>query len=169
MTSERLGNTDLLSVERYELRNIFRWFYWWIWQSTWQSKDFVTLRWWWYNSNGVSSRICVRIVWICLGVELVRSTQGWNVSFWGLEENSVWTLKWTTLVGIFGKIIFTPAVTSYYQVHALNADAHLSSALLCYFRCSWCRNLTGINCILHWIALTLSTLQMGITLVTVVA
>ena len=39
MTSERLGNTDLLSGERYELKNRFRWFRWWIWQSTWQSKD----------------------------------------------------------------------------------------------------------------------------------
>jgi len=26
---------------------------------------------------------------------------------------------------------FTPTVTSCYQVHALNADAHLSAALLC--------------------------------------
>jgi len=39
MTSERLGNTDLLSVERYELKNTIRWFCWWIWQSTWQSKQ----------------------------------------------------------------------------------------------------------------------------------
>jgi len=38
------------------------------------------------------------------------------------------------------------------QVHALNAEAHLSAVLLCYFRCSWwCRNLAVINCILHWI------------------
>jgi len=29
-------------------------------------------------------------------------------------------------LGIFGKISFTPAVTSCFQVHALNADAHLS-------------------------------------------
>jgi len=35
MTSERLSNTDLLSIERYELKDIFRWFRWWIWQSTW--------------------------------------------------------------------------------------------------------------------------------------
>jgi len=41
--------------------------------------------------------------------------------------------------------------TSYYQVHVLNADAHLSAALLCYFRCNWCRNLAAVNCILHWI------------------
>jgi len=36
------------------------------------------------------------------------------------------------LVGTFCKISFTPAVTSCYQVHALNADAHLSAALPCY-------------------------------------
>jgi len=45
------------------------------------------------------------------------------------EENSVWIIKWTTLLGIFCKICFTPAVTSCYHVHA---DAHLSAALLCY-------------------------------------
>jgi len=54
-------------------------------------------------------------------------------------------------------------------VYALNADAHLSAALLCYFRRNWCRNLAVVNCILHWIILTLSSLQMGITLVIVVA
>ena len=85
------------------------------------------------------------------------------------EENSVWILKWTPLLGIFCKISFTPAVTSCYQAHALNADAHLSAALLCYFWWNRCRNLAAVNCILHWIVLTLSTLQMGITLVIVVA
>jgi len=40
--------------------------------------------------------------------------------------------KINNFVGIFFKINFTPAVTSCCQVHALNADAHLSAALLCY-------------------------------------
>jgi len=35
-------------------------------------------------------------------------------------------------VRIFCKISFTLPVTSCYQAHALNADAHLSAALLCY-------------------------------------
>jgi len=83
----------------------------------------------------------------------VRSTQGWKVSFWASEQNSVWVLKWTTLLGIFCKIGFTPAA-SYYQVHVLNADAHLPAALLCYFRCYWCRNLAAVHCILQWIILT---------------
>ena len=39
MTNERLGNTDLLSTEGYTLKNIFTWFHWLIWQSTWLSKD----------------------------------------------------------------------------------------------------------------------------------
>ena len=34
MTSERLGNTDLLWIERYKLKNLFRWFCW-MSQSTW--------------------------------------------------------------------------------------------------------------------------------------
>jgi len=73
----------------------------------------------------------------------------------------------TSLLGIFCKISFPPAVTSYYQVHALNADAQLSAALLCYFKCKLCRNLAAVNCMLHWIVLTLFTLQMDITLVIV--
>ena len=42
-----------------------------------------------------------------------------------------------------------------------------TATLLCYFRCRCCRNLAAVNCILHWIDLTLSTLQMGMTLVIV--
>jgi len=30
-----MGNIDLLSIERYELKNRFRWFGWWIWKWTW--------------------------------------------------------------------------------------------------------------------------------------
>jgi len=44
------------------------------------------------------------------------------------EENSVWIIKSTTLLGIFCKISFKPTVTSCCQVHA---DAHPSPALLC--------------------------------------
>jgi len=40
MTSENwVTLIDPLSVEKYELKKRFRWFRWWIWQSTWQSKD----------------------------------------------------------------------------------------------------------------------------------
>jgi len=42
---------------------------------------------------------------------------------------------------------------------------HLSAALLRYFKCNWCRNLAALHCILHWIVLTLPTLQMDITLI----
>jgi len=35
MTSDRLSNTDLFWGERYELKNRFKWFRRWIWQSTW--------------------------------------------------------------------------------------------------------------------------------------
>jgi len=97
-----------------------------------------------------------------------KSKQGWKVSFWGsVRGNSVWILKWTTLLGIFCKLRFTPTLTSCCQVHALNADSHLFAALLCCLRCNWCQNFAAVNCILHWIVLILSTLQMGITLVTV--
>jgi len=100
--------------------------------------------------------------------DIHKSTQGWKVSFWeSVRGKSVWIL--TILLRIFCKISFTPAVTSCYQVYALNADAHLFAALLCYFRCNWWRNLAAVCYILHWIALTLSMLQMGITLVIAVA
>jgi len=72
------------------------------------------------------------------------------------EENSVWIIKWTTLLGIFCEVSFTPAITSCYQVHA---DAHLYAALLCYLWCSWCRNLAAVKCIMYWIVLTLSMLH----------
>jgi len=85
------------------------------------------------------------------------------------EDNLVWILKWTTLLVTFCKICFTLSVTSCYQVHTLNADAHLSTALLCYLRWNRCRNLAAVNCIMHWILLTIFTLQIGITLAKVVA
>jgi len=71
------------------------------------------------------------------------------------EENSVWILKWTTLLAIFCKISFTPAVTSCCQIHTLNADVHLCRAAM-LLRCNCYRNLAAVNCILHWIVLTLS-------------
>jgi len=87
----------------------------------------------------------------------------WKSSFQDQsEENSVWILKYTTLFGRFCKATFMPAIASWYQVLVLNADAHIpiSAARLCYFRCHWCRNITVVNCIVHWIVLTLSTLEM---------
>ena len=72
------------------------------------------------------------------------------------EENSVWITKWTTLLGMFCKISFTPTVTSCCQVHA---DAHLSVALLCYLGATGAETSLLFNCILHWIVLTLFTLH----------
>jgi len=72
------------------------------------------------------------------------------------EENSVWIIKWMTLLGIFCKISCTPTVTSCYQVHA---DAHISAALLSNYRYNWCRKIDAVNCVLHWIVLTLTTLH----------
>jgi len=53
------------------------------------------------------------------------------------EENSVWILKWITLLGMFCKISLTPAVTSCHQAHALKSmHTFLPAALLCYFWCN---------------------------------
>jgi len=46
------------------------------------------------------------------------------------EEKSIWILKWITLLGIFCKISFTPAVTSCSRYTPPNAD--VTAALLCY-------------------------------------
>jgi len=49
---------------------------------------------------------------------------------------------------IFCEITFMPAVTFCYQVHPPKTDTHIpTAALLCYFRCNWCRNLSAVNCI----------------------
>jgi len=71
-------------------------------------------------------------------------------------ENSVWIIKWTPLLGIFCKICFPPTVASCYQVHA---DAHLSAELLCYLGATGAATSLLLNCILHWIVFTLSTLH----------
>ena len=82
-----------------------------------------------------SLSICLNVFWFgasaCFAYDKThKSTQGLKSAFEDQsEENSVWIIKWTTLLGIFCKISFTPAVTSCYHVHA---DAHVSAALVCY-------------------------------------
>ena len=75
------------------------------------------------------------------------------------EEIPVWIVKWTTLLGIFCKISITTAVTSCYQVHALNPDAHLSAVLLRYLGATGTETSLLLTVYLHWIILTLSTLH----------
>ena len=58
------------------------------------------------------------------------------------EEHSVWIIKWTTMLGIFCKIHFTPAVISFYHVHA---DAHPICGADMLLRCNWCRNLDAVK------------------------
>jgi len=53
------------------------------------------------------------------------------------EEISCEYWKYSTLLEIFCKISFTPAVTSCYQVHD---DAHLSAALICYLDATGAEN-----------------------------
>ena len=66
------------------------------------------------------------------------------------EENSVWIIKSTTLLGIFCKISFTPTVTSWYHVHA---DAGISAALVCYLDATGAETSMLLNCILHGLAI----------------
>jgi len=77
--------------------------------------------------------ICLNLFWFRASARFTydkthKSTQGLKSAFKDQsEENSVWIIKWTTLLGIFCKISFTPAVTSCYHVHA---DTHVSAALV---------------------------------------
>ena len=113
-----------------------------------------------------SLSICRNLFWFrgsaCFAYEKTIINQSWveKSAFEDQsEENFSVNIKMNDFVGNILQISFTPTVASCYQVHPLNADAHLSAALLCYFRCHWCRNLAAVNCILHWIVLTLSTLH----------
>ena len=70
----------------------------------------------------------------CIANNLKKKAKCWLCA--ALEKFLRTPMQWTTLLGIFYKISFTPALTSCYQVRALNADAPLSAALLYYFRCN---------------------------------
>jgi len=76
------------------------------------------------------------------------------------EENSVWRIKWTTLLGIFCKISFTPTVTSCCHVHA---DAHLSAALVCYLDATGTETSLLLNCILQGCGECMLTLSLPLS------
>jgi len=63
LTTETLGNTDLLSVERYELKNRFRWFRWWISQSTIKELSYIEVM-MIFNSNVDCAGSCARIIFL---------------------------------------------------------------------------------------------------------
>jgi len=56
------------------------------------------------------------------------------------------------------------AITSCYQVHTQNADAHIpicgGALLVLVPLVDWCRNVAAVNCMVHWKILTLPTLHM---------
>ena len=57
-------------------------------------------------------------------------------------------IKMNNFVGNILQNKFTPAITCCDQVHAPKTDTHIpTAALLCYFRCHWCQNLSEVNCI----------------------
>jgi len=93
---------------------------------------------------------CLNLFCFAYDKTVINQRRGWNVRVWGsVRENSVWIMNWTTLLGIFCKINFTPAVKSCYQVYALNDDAYLSAALLCYLGATGAE--TSMLLTAHWI------------------
>ena len=73
-----------------------------------------------------------------------------------LEENSVWIIKWTTLLGIFCKIKFYACC--YILLSGTRRCTPICGAAM-LLRWNWFRNLDAAYCILQWIVLILSTLH----------
>jgi len=71
-----------------------------------------------------------------------------NYFVWNILQHKFYACYYILLSGTRPKRRFTPIC---------------SAAML--LRCNWCWNLAAVNCILHWIVLNLSKLQMDITLV----
>jgi len=86
---------------------------------------------WWesYYSLSICLNLFRGIACFAYGKTVINQCRVEKSPFEGQsEENSVWILKWTTLLGIFCKIGFTPAVTFCYQVHTPKTDTHIPTA-----------------------------------------
>jgi len=162
---------DLLSLERYELKNRSGWFvdevdsqkvklHW--------GDDYIKFKW------ILSRDLCENYIAHCLfclnlfrfrvsacfadGKAVINQRRVEKSAFENQsEEILVWMLKWTTLLGIFWEYKF------YACCHILLSSTHpkrrctsICGAAWLLYRCNWCRNHAVVNCI-HCIVLTLST------------
>jgi len=117
-------------------------------------------------------------IWIFLGLELVRvslvtrqsSMQGWEGSVWGsVRGKFIVNIKMNDFVwNMLQNMFYVCCYILLSRTRPKRRCAPICDAAILLW-CNWCRNLTAINYIQYWIVLTLSTLQMGTTLVIIVA
>jgi len=86
-----------------------------------------------------------------------KSTQGWKVSLW---ESIRGKFSVNNKINDFvANILQTKFYACCYILLSRTRRCTLICGAAVLLRCNWCRNLAAVNCILHWIVLTLSTLH----------
>jgi len=84
-----------------------------------------------------------------------KSTQGWKASFWGsVRRKFSVNNKMNDFVGNILQNKFY--AYCYILLSGTRRRIPICGAAM-LLRCNWCRNLAAVNCILHWVVLTLST------------
>jgi len=128
-----------------------------------------------WNSDVDCAGICVRIillivylsesflVWRWCVFRLWRDshklTQGWKVSFWGSVRGKFSVNnKMIDLGNILQNTFYACCYILLSGTRPERRCAPICGAAM-LLRCNWSRNLAAVNCILHWIVLTLSTLH----------
>jgi len=83
--------------------------------------------------------------------------QGWKVSFWGSVRGKFSANN--KMNDFFGNILQNKLYAYCYTLLSRTSRSTPICGAAMLLRCNWCRNLDDVNCILHWIVLTLSTLH----------
>ena len=111
--------------------------------------------------------ICLNLFWFRryssafrVWQESHKSTQGWKISFWGSVREKVSVIN--KMNDFVGNILQNTFYACCYILltgthHKRRCTPICGAAML--LRCNWRRNVAALNCILKWIALTLSTLH----------
>jgi len=89
-----------------------------------------------------------------------KSTQGWKVSFWGSVRGKFSVNnKMNDLVGnLLQNTFYSCCYILLSRTHPKRRCTPICGAAI-LLRCNWYWNLAAVNCILHWIVLTLFTLH----------
>jgi len=86
-----------------------------------------------------------------------KSTQGWKVSFWGSVRGKFSADN--KLNDFVGYILQNKFYAYCYILLSRTRRCTPICGAAMLLRCIECRNLAAVNCILHWIVLTLSTMH----------
>jgi len=88
-----------------------------------------------------------------------KSTQGWKVSFWESARGNFSVNN--AMKDFVGNILQKKFYGCCYILLSSTRRCTPICGAAMLLRCYWCRNLVAVDCILHWIVLTLSTLHTG--------